>query len=64
MWVEENCQYLVGFIFAEYDNYLELLSKEYQRRICDYSSCEYQFALYSAPLTEAEENLQMELLEI
>jgi hypothetical protein len=44
------------------------LSKEYQERFRDFSSFEHHFALFSAPFTfdvaKAEENLQMELLQM
>lgn len=54
--------------FAKYDSYLELLSKEFEKRFRDFLSFGQQFALFSAPFTfdvaEAEESLQMELLEM
>ncbi len=54
--------------FAGFDTHLESLSKEFVRRLSDFASYERQFALFSAPFSfdaaEAEENLQMELLEI
>ena len=54
--------------FAKYESHLELLSKEFQERFSDFSSFEYHFALFSAPfnfnVVKAEENLQMELLEM
>ena len=44
------------------------MSKEFQERFSDFSSFEYHFALFSAPfnfdVVKAEENLQMELLEM
>ena len=54
--------------FAKYESYLELLSKEFKERFLDFSSFEEHFVLFSAPFTfdvaKAEEDLQMELLEI
>jgi len=54
--------------FAKYESYLELLSKEFKERFLDFSSFEEHFALFSAPFTfdvaKAEEDLQMDLLEI
>ena len=54
--------------FAKYKSYLELLSKEFKQRFLDFSCFEEHFALFSAPFTfdvaKAEEDLQMELLEI
>lgn len=54
--------------FAKYASHLELLSKEFQERFCDFSSFEHQFDLFSAPFTfdviKAEESLQMEILEM
>ena len=54
--------------FAKYDTHLESLSKEFEKRFSDFASYERQFALFSRPFSfdvvEAEENLQMELLEI
>ena len=53
---------------AKYDTHLQSLSKEFEKRFSDFASYERQFALFSGPfsfdLAEAEENLQMELLEI
>lgn len=54
--------------FAKYKSHLELLSTEFQKRFCDFSSFEDPFALFSAPFTfdvaKAEVNIQMELLEM
>ena len=54
--------------FAKYDTHLESLSKESKKRFSDFASYGRQFALFSGPfgfdVAEAEENLQMELLEI
>lgn len=54
--------------FAKYDNHLESLSKEFQKRFCDFSYFEQEFILFTAPftfdVTKADESLQMELLEM
>ena len=54
--------------FANYDTQLESLSKEFEKRFSDFASYERQFVLFPGPFSfdvvEAEENLQMELLEI
>ena len=49
-------------------NHIDLLLNEFKRRFSDFSSFEDKFALFSAPFTFdaslADENLQMELLEM
>ena len=53
--------------FAMHDSYLELLSKEFHVRFCDFSSFEHQFALFSAPFAcdvNKVEGLQLEFLDI
>ncbi|XP_029654998.1 general transcription factor II-I repeat domain-containing protein 2B-like [Octopus sinensis] len=54
--------------FSQYERQLESLLKEFQERFNDFSSFEQQFSLFASPfsfnVSNADESLQMELLEI
>ncbi|XP_029657479.1 general transcription factor II-I repeat domain-containing protein 2B-like [Octopus sinensis] len=54
--------------FSQYEKQLESLLKEFQERFNDFSSFEQQFSLFASPfsfnVSNVDESLQMELLEI
>ena len=63
--LQENCSELD---IEKFVNHIDLLLNKFKRRFSDFSSFEDKFALFSAPFTFdaslADENLQMELLEM